>query len=78
MNRAATPQPVRVELSGVAFVDSKGQLIAMRASSPDDANSITEPDKIVPVAAPIDGLSPTFTRTFPPYSITVLQNMRGR
>jgi alpha-N-arabinofuranosidase len=77
VNRAAAPQPVRVELSGVASVDPKGQSIAMSASSPDDTNSITEPDKIVPVATPVDGLSTTFTRTFPPYSITVLQ-MKAR
>ena len=49
----------------------------MSASSPDDTNSITEPTKIVPVTTKVDGLSADFTRTFPPYSITVLQ-MKGK
>jgi alpha-N-arabinofuranosidase len=77
VNRAATPQPIRVELSGIASVDPKGQTIAIAATSPTDTNSITEPAKIVPVTTPVDGLSTTFTRTFPPYSITVLM-MKGK
>ena len=77
VNRAATPQPIRVELSGIASVDPKGQTIAIAASSPTDTNSIAEPTKIVPVTTPVDGLSTTFTRTFPPYSITVLV-MKGK
>jgi alpha-N-arabinofuranosidase len=72
VNRSATPQPIRVELSGIANVDPKGQSIALTAASPTDTNSITEPTKIVPVTAPVDGLAKTFTRTFPPYSITLL------
>jgi len=68
---------VRIEFGGLASLDPKGLSIAMSASSPDDTNSITAPDRIVPVATPIDGLSTAFTRTFPPYSITVLQ-MKAR
>jgi alpha-N-arabinofuranosidase len=72
VNRAGTPQPVRVELSGLAAVEPKGQMIALSASSPDDTNSIAEPAKIVPVTTTVDGLGATFTRTFPSYSISVL------
>ena len=77
VNRAGTPQPVRVEVSGLAAVESKGQAITLSASSPDDTNSITEPTKIVPVTTNVDGLGANFTRTFPPYSITVLE-MKGK
>jgi alpha-N-arabinofuranosidase len=73
VNRASTPQPVRVEISGLASVESKGQSIAMSAGSPDDTNSITEPNKVAPVTTSVDGLGANFTRTFPPYSITVLE-----
>ena len=77
VNRAGTPQPVQVEISGLAAVEAKGQAITLSASSPDDTNSITEPTKIVPVTTNVDGLGENFKRTFPPYSITVLQ-MKGR
>jgi len=72
VNRAAAPQPIHVELSGIASVDPKGQTIAIAAASPNDTNSITEPSKIVPVTTTVDALGMTFTRSFPPYSITVL------
>ena len=77
VNRAAASQPVRVELSGLANVDAKGQAVTLSASSPDDTNSITAPTKIVPVTSTVDGLGTSFTRTFPPYSLTVLQ-MKAR
>ena len=77
VNRAGTPQPVKVEISGLSAVEAKGQAITLSASSPDETNSITEPAKIVPVTTNVDGLGENFTRTFPPYSITVLQ-MKGK
>ena len=77
VNRAAAEQPVRVEISGAAgggfSVRPKGQAITLGAASPEDTNSIKEPTKIVPVTTSVDGLGATFTRAFPPYSITVLQ-----
>jgi alpha-N-arabinofuranosidase len=77
VNRAGTPQPVKVEISGLSAVEAKGQAITLSASSPDETNSITEPTKIVPITTNVDGLGENFTRTFPPYSITVLQ-MKGK
>ena len=73
VNRAATPQALHVEFSGLASVDAKGQAVTLSASAPADTNSITEPTKIVPVTSNVDGLGTSFTRTFPPYSLTVLQ-----
>ena len=54
-------------------VASKGQAITMAANSPEDTNSITAPAKIAPVAAAAEGLGASFSRAFPPYSITVLR-----
>jgi len=73
VNRLSTPQPVKVEIAGLASVEPKGQTIAMAAASPDDTNSIAEPTKVVPVSTSVDGLGANFTRTFPPYSISVLE-----
>jgi alpha-L-arabinofuranosidase len=73
VNRGATAQPVRVAISGITSVEAKGRVVTMAASSPSDTNSIAEPLKIVPVTSNVDGLSANFTRTFPPYSISVLE-----
>jgi alpha-N-arabinofuranosidase len=72
VNRAGTPQPVRLALSGVISVEANGRLVTMSAGSPTDTNSITEPTSIVPVTTNVNGLSKDFTRNFPPYSVSVL------
>jgi alpha-L-arabinofuranosidase len=73
VNPADAPQAVRISIGGVASVAPKGQVVAMAANTPEDTNSIAEPTKIVPMASGADGFGTSFTRTFPPYSITVLQ-----
>jgi alpha-N-arabinofuranosidase len=73
VNRLSTPQPVKIEISGTPAVEPEGEAVVLKAGSPDDTNSIQEPDKIVPVTEKVDGLGTDFTREFPPYSITVLE-----
>ncbi len=73
VNRLGTPQPVKIEISGAPAVEAEGEAVVLKANSPDDTNSIREPDKIVPVTEKVDGLGTDFTREFPPYSITVLE-----
>jgi alpha-N-arabinofuranosidase len=77
VNRGSAPQAVRVQVSGVTGVEPKGQLVALTGSGPEDTNSITQPAKIVPVTTNVDGLGADFTRTFPPYSVSVLL-MKGK
>jgi alpha-N-arabinofuranosidase len=73
VNRSSTSQPVRMSISGLSSVASSGKTITLSAASPEETNSVTEPNKIAPVAADVTGLGSDFTRTFPPYSITVLE-----
>jgi alpha-N-arabinofuranosidase len=73
VNRAATPQPVKIEISGVTGIESKGSTIVLKANRPDDTNSIQEPKKIVPLFQKTRGLGTNFTRTFPPCSISILE-----
>jgi len=77
VNAVGTPQPVRVKISGVTAVESTGQAVEMSAGRLEETNSITEPTKILPVTKKVDGLSTDFTRTFPAYSITILQ-LKGK
>jgi alpha-N-arabinofuranosidase len=73
VNSLGTPQPVKIEISGLSTVETDGEAVVLKANSPDDTNSIQEPAKIVPVTEKVDGLGTNFTRTFPPYSITILE-----
>jgi len=71
VNRSDTAQPVHIVLNA-ASINPKGQSITLSAAGPNDTNSIIEPTKIAPVTEQVGGLGTDFTRTFPPYSITVL------
>jgi alpha-N-arabinofuranosidase len=77
VNSTGTAQTVRVEISGVTAIDSKGEAIVLSANSPTDTNSIAEPTRIVPVTENVEGLGTNFTRSFPAYSISVLR-MKGK
>jgi alpha-N-arabinofuranosidase len=73
VNHNGTAQPVTIQISGVTSVRASGDALVMKASSPNDTNSLQEPAKIIPVAEKASGLGTSFTREFPPYSITILE-----
>jgi alpha-N-arabinofuranosidase len=77
INVTGEPQALRIDLDGVKKVDSDGTSVVLASASVDDSNSITRPANVVPVTEKIDGLGRSFTRTFAPYSVTVL-NVHSR
>jgi alpha-N-arabinofuranosidase len=77
VNRSDKAQPVHITVSGVSSVAGTAKAVTLSSASLTDTNSITEPRKIEPVISEVSGVSTDFTRTFPPYSITVLM-LSGR
>jgi alpha-N-arabinofuranosidase len=73
VNAGATNQVVNININGAAKISAEASMIELKAGQPEDTNSITAPEKIIPVVSKIKGLGKKFTRTFPAYSITVLQ-----
>ncbi|MGB8353960.1 MAG: alpha-L-arabinofuranosidase C-terminal domain-containing protein [Chthoniobacteraceae bacterium] len=73
VNTAGNPQIVNINLKGVDSIAPEGTLVVLRSARPEDTNSITEPTNIVPVTSKINGVGTSFTHTFAPYSINVLQ-----
>ena len=73
VNHTATAQQVHFAISGLNSIAPNGKTITLAAASMQDTNSITEPNKIVPVSANVTGLGADFARTVPGYSITVLE-----
>lgn len=72
VNTGAVAQAVRVDLKGATTVLPEATAVVLTSTSPTDTNTITKPSKIVPVTSKIDGIGRSFTRTFVPYSVTVL------
>ena len=73
VNVTGAPQPVRVELTGAGNVAADGSSVTLSSAAITDTNTITDPVKIVPVTAKVSGLGASFTRTIPPYSVTILE-----
>jgi alpha-L-arabinofuranosidase len=72
-SRAATEQPVRVKLSGVAKLARTGTLTVLSSADPDAGNSLDEPTRIVPKTAEFKGVSRDFVIRLPAYSVAVLE-----
>ena len=73
VNSTAIAQKVKLDIQGIAVIASKGTAITLKASTTEDTNTITEPEKIVPSTSLVKGLSKRSEQIFPAYSITVLQ-----
>jgi len=73
VNSADTPQLVTVDISGAKSVASKGTATILQAANRDETNSIKDPKHVVPVTEKMKVLGTSFTRTFPPCSITILE-----
>jgi alpha-N-arabinofuranosidase len=73
VNVVGVPAEVRIDLHGTRQVAPEGQLVVLTAGKPEDTNTIAEPAKVTPVSSRVSGLSNSFTRTFAPYSVNVLQ-----
>lgn len=72
VNPRGMPQTVSIELKGARGVKGKATETVL-AAPPDQTNSIDEPEKVVPVTRTLNGVGPSFSHTFPPYSVTVLK-----
>jgi alpha-N-arabinofuranosidase len=72
VSRGATPQPVRLQLSGLKSVAAKGTLTVLSSNDPDAGNSLDTPERIVPQTQVLSGVSRDFVVTLPAYSVSVL------
>ncbi len=72
VNAGGTNETVNISLQGVNKVMSDAVMVELRADKPEDTNTITAPEKIIPVISKIKA-GKKITRIFPANSITVLQ-----
>ena len=73
VNRADTAQSVRVDITGVKSVATKGTATVLKAAKRSETNTLKEPQRIVPATEKVKDLGTSFTQSYPPCSITVLQ-----
>ena len=73
VNTSGSARPIKIQIEGAPKIEAEGEAVVLAASSPNDTNSLDQPQNIVPRTEKVDGLSAEFAREFPPYSITVMK-----
>jgi alpha-L-arabinofuranosidase len=72
VNMSADPITANIQLNG-AEVAPTGKAIVLTSASAKDQNTVAEPTKVAPHGEPITGVGPSFYRTFPAYSFTLMR-----
>jgi alpha-N-arabinofuranosidase len=62
-----------INITGVKSIAARGTAIVLRAANRNETNTLQDPEHIVPVTEKVKGLGVSFTRSYPPCSITILE-----
>lgn len=72
VNVTETPQTTAITIDGASGLAPIGKAITL-SGKPEETNSITDPTHLVPVESDVPNVEASFSYTFPPHSVTVLQ-----
>ena len=78
VNTTGKKQPVNLNLTGIKKVSPDAILFVIKGDKTQDTNSITDPEKIIPVKSAIKGIASGFTQTLEPYSVNIIQLQVGK
>jgi alpha-L-arabinofuranosidase len=73
VNASSQPQTMDIQLHGAKGVQGTAKMVSLSGHTMEETNSLTDPDRIVPVESEVRGVSTDFVRTFPAYSIQVME-----
>ena len=72
VNVTDVPRTTTIMIDGALGLAPIGKAITL-SGKPEETNSITDPKHLVPVESDVPDVGASFSYTFPPYSVTVLQ-----
>jgi len=78
VNASGQTVEAAVDLQGARGTAVRGKALVLTSSGPLDENSFQEPAKIAPREEKVTATGPTFRRSFPAHSVTVLRLKQGR
>jgi len=73
VNTIGKEQAVQIKLKGDVKLSKDATLVVIKGQKPEDTNTITDPEKIVPVVSQIKGVSTSFKQKLAPYSVNIYQ-----
>ena len=78
VNTVAKKQTVKININSATKVSPQGTVIVIKGDKPTDTNTISDPEKIVPVTSTIKGFKNNFSQSFAPYSVTIMEIQTGK
>ena len=73
INTTAKKQSVKINLDGSLKVAPEAALMVVRGDNPEETNTITDREKIIPVTETIKGIKKSFSRKLDPYSVSIFE-----
>lgn len=73
VNILGKEQAVQIKLNGDVKLAKNATLIEIKGEKPEDTNTISDPENIVPVTSQINGISTSFKQKLAPYSVNILE-----
>lgn len=73
VNTSGLARQAQIQISGASKIEPEAEVVSLVGENLDDTNSLQDPRKVVPRTAKATGLSASFSREFPAYSVTVLK-----
>jgi alpha-N-arabinofuranosidase len=77
VNTTAKKQAVKINFDG-AKVAPEATLVMVKGDAPEETNSITGREKIIPVTETIKGIKKSFSRKLDPYSVNIFEIKIGK
>lgn len=73
VNSAAEPQPMTLNVNGVAKFGARASVTVLTSNNPLDENTFDAPTKIVPRTTALKVTGPALAHTFPPHSLSIIR-----
>jgi alpha-L-arabinofuranosidase len=77
VNTTAKKQAVKINLDGIAKVSPEATLMVVKGDKPDETNTITDREKIIPVTQNVKGIKKSFVQKLDPYSVNIFEIKTG-
>jgi len=77
VNTISEKQTIKINIDGAAKVSPNATMVVIKSDKSDDTNTISDPQNIVPVISTVKGLKNSFSQSFAPYSVTIMQIQTG-
>ena len=73
VNTIGKKQSIKINIDGAVKVLPEATTVTIKGDKPDDTNTINDPQNIVPVTSTVKGVKNSFSQSFAPYSVTIMQ-----